>query len=478
MQLAHYLRLVGRWWWFLLLAAAIGGGTAYSISRIMTPIYRAEATLLVNQTQTPGVIAYNDVLTNERLTLTYRELITNRPVLDEVVDSLDLAMGPDDLGSLIDVAVVPNTQLLRLAVEHPDPEQARWLANATAQAFIASNAEDGLTRPGSVSIVEPAATPVSPVRPRTTLNTLIGAFAALLIAAAVAAVYEYLDDTVKTAEDVEAATGLPTLGGVARFPKGSGTPRGLVVGSAERSAAAEAYRVLRANLQFSTMDAKALVVTSASPREGKTTTVANLAVAMAQTGMRVIVVDSDLRRPTLHQIFGLTNGAGLTNALLSREPHLSQFLQPTWIDNLAVLTSGPIPPNPSELLSSRRMDGVIEALRNEADLVLFDSPPTLAVADAPVLAAKLDGAIIVVDTGSTRAQVLHRAADALARSKTRILGAVLNKLSSRGHDYYYAYNYYSSNGTNGHKRSRLPLGRRTRAPAPAQALSETTRVTR
>lgn len=470
MQLTRYLRLVGRWWWLLLLGALIGGGSAYGISQLITPVYRAEATLLVNQTQTPGIIAYNDILTSERLTKTYRELIIKRPVLTDVIENLDLDMSYDELASLTSVAVVPDTQLLRLSVEHVDPDQARLLANAVAQVFIEANERDGLTRPGTVSIVEPAATPGSPVRPRTTLNTLIGVLAGLFVAGIAVLIYEYLDDTVKTAEEVEAAAGLPTLGGVARFPTKATRGTGLVVASPHRMAAAEAYRVLRTNVRFSTVDepAQALLISSANPSEGKTTTVANLAVAIAQTGQRVIVVDSDLRRPALHRTFGLSNGAGLTSALLAGEPQVSRFLQPTQFENLSVLTSGPLPPNPSELLSSHRMDAVVDALRKEAEILLFDSPPTLAVADASILAGKVDGSILVVDAGHARAQALQRAAEALGRSKTRVLGAVLNKLTDRGQGYYYyAYYYYysgSTDGTNGHRRRRLPWGKKIRQP--------------
>lgn len=469
MELVRYLRLVSRWWWLLALGVLIGGGSAYGVSQVMTPMYRADVTLLVNQTQTPGTIAYNDVLTSERLTMTYRELITKRPVLEDVIDDLNLALTPDELGALIHVSVVANTQLVRLSVEHEEPQEASRFANATAEAFIVANERDGLTRSGSVSIVEPAATPSQPVWPRTMLNSVIGALAGLFIAALVVLAYEYFDDTVKTAEEVEAAAGLPTLGAVARFAKSAArSTNGVVVASPQRTAAAEAYRVLRTNLQFSTFDAKALLVSSANPGEGKTTTVANLAVAIAQTGMRVIAIDADLRRPALHRFFGVSNGAGLTNSLLSRDPHLHLFLQPTAHENLSVLTSGPLPPNPSELLSSRRMEGVVEALRKEADTLLFDSPPALAVADAASLAAKVDGSILVVDTGRTRAQALQRAAEALARSKTRVMGAVLNKLSRRGgHDYYaYSYSYYygsSENGSNGHRTRRLPWGKKQQA---------------
>lgn len=461
MQLARYLRL--RWWWLLLLGALIGGASGYGVSHAITPVYRTDATLLVNQTQTPGTIAYNDILTSERLTMTYRELISQWPVLEAVGRNPDIDMSAGELAGLIDVDVVEDTQLLRLSVEHTDPAMATLIANATAEAFIETNGDDGLTRPGTVSIVEPAVVPGGPVRPRTMVNTIIGSLAGLFIALAVAMAYEYLDDTLKTPEEIEAAAGIATLGGVSRFPHGSSPGGTLIVASPERSPAAEAYRALRTNLQFSKFDAQTLLVSSANQAEGKTTTVANLAAAMAQTGLKTIVVDSDLRRPALHRVFGVSNGAGLTNALLSDEPQIMPLLQQTGVENLHVLASGPQPPNPSELLSSRRMDRVVAALKKEAEIVLFDSPPTLAVADASVLAAKVDGTMLVVDSGRTRAESLRRATEAVSRSKSRVLGAVLNKLTKRDHGYYGYYDYYSSSSSESSNGKRwLPWTRKAR----------------
>lgn len=466
MELARFLWLVRRSWWLLILGALIGGASAYAVSQLITPIYRASTTLLINQTQTPGVIAYNDILTSERLTKTYRELITKRPVLADTIDDLGVALTANELASMISVDVVGETQLLRLSVEHPVPVRARLLANSVATTFITTNEQDQLTQTGTVSIVESAETPGSPVRPRTMLNTLMGAFVGLLLAGAAFLLYEHLDDTVKSSEDVEAATNLPTLGGVSRFPRVRTPADGLVVASAGRTAPAEAYRVLRTNLQFSTFDAQALLVSSAGPREGKTTTTANLAVAIAQTGQRVIVVDADLRRPALHKIFGLGNGAGLTSALLAQTPDPARFLQPTRYENLSLLASGPQPPNPSELLSSHRMEAVVAALRKEAEVLLFDSPPLLAIADASILAAKVDGTILVVDAGRTRAPALQRASEALERTKTRVLGVILNKLTASGHGYYGYNDYYSSSedATNGHRKWRIPFMRSPRTP--------------
>jgi len=453
MEILRYARFLRRWWWLLVAGLLLGGATSYVVSHLLTPIYRASATVLVNETQVPGTIAYNDILTSERLTGTYRELIKKRPVMETVIAELALPFGPEELAGMIDVEVVGNTQLLRVSAESSDPEQARLIADAAANAFIAENTENQISRPGSVSVVEVATTPGSPVRPSIPLNTILGALAGLILACGLAALLEYLDDTVKSPDEVEAATGLTTLGGVTRFHRPRSPEAGLVA-TRHHHPVAEAYRMLRTNVQFSTLEqpAQTLLVTSANPGEGKTTTVANLALVMAQTGKRVIAVDSDLRRPTLHRMFGVENETGLTTLLLSGQPELDGCLKPTAFDNLWVLPSGPQPPNPSELLGSRRLETVLQTLKQSADIIILDSPPALAVADASILAARVDGTLLVVDSGRTRAGSLQRAKEALGRAKTNLLGAVLNKLAQRGRDYYYYRSYYGD--AEGHKTRR------------------------
>jgi succinoglycan biosynthesis transport protein ExoP len=447
MELTRYIALLRRWWWLLLAGMVVGGITSYGISKTLTPIYRSTATLLVNQTQVPGTIAYNDILTSERLTRTYSELIDQRPVLQEVIDQLDLSLSRDQLSGMMDVGVVTDTQLLRLSVENADPALAADIANTAASVFIDQNTENRLSRPGDVSIVEAATVPSAPVKPNVMLNTVLAAVAGLLLAGGIAFLLEYVDDTVKSPEDLE-ANGLPSLGGVGRFHRPRNYDENLIAGSASRRHFSEAYRVLRTNVQFSTIDrpGQTLLVTSANPREGKSTTAANLALVMAQAGKKVVLVDSDLRRPSIHRFFGLANGQGLTNLLLAPQSGINGCAQRTRFENLAVVTSGPLPPNPSELLASRRLDSVLDTLRSQADIVIIDSPPTLAVADASILASKVDGTMLVVDSSKTRAQALRRTREALAKSKTHLLGAVLNKVKRRGGGGYYYYHYYSADG--------------------------------
>jgi protein-tyrosine kinase len=213
-----------------------------------------------------------------------------------------------------------------------------------------------------------------------------------------------------------------------------------------KSPAAEAYRSLRTSIQFAGLDHKcrSIVVTSSSPGEGKSTTVANFGVVMAQTGARICLVDSDLRRPTLHRIFGLSNSRGLTTALLEGAS-LKDIAQPTPVPNLFVVTSGPLPPNPAELVGSNRMRESLETGVADFDMVLLDSPPVVSVADAVVLASFCDGVVLVVQTGKVPHEVIRRAAGNIQAVKGRILGVVMNAVNLKRDGYYYDYyRYYHS----------------------------------
>ncbi len=270
-----------------------------------------------------------------------------------------------------------------------------------------------------------------------------------LLLAAVAFLIEYLDDTVKLPEDAARVTGLPALGSLVQFRAGD-KERRLIAATSPQSPFTESYRTLRTNIQFSSLDKPIdkLMLTSASPGEGKSTTAANLAVVIAQGGKRTILVDTDLRRPVLHQVFSLPNAVGVTNALLMPEgSDLSPFLQPTEVENLWLLSSGPQPPNPSELLGSHRMSEMIDELRRYADMLVFDSPPTLAVTDAAVLARQMDGVLLVVESASTREVAARRAAQGLLKVNANVLGVAVNRIPYRmaGSHYYY-YDYYENKG--------------------------------
>ena len=226
----------------------------------------------------------------------------------------------------------------------------------------------------------------------------------------------------------------------------SGPASGLIAHFDPKSAAAEAYRSLRTSIQFAGLDHKcrSIVVTSSSPGEGKSTTVANFGVVTAQTGARVCLVDSDLRRPTLHRIFGVANSRGLTSALLEGLP-FADVAQATAVPNLFVLSSGPLPPNPAELVGSNRMRESLEAAAGEFDTLVLDSPPVVSVSDAIALAAFADGVVLVVQSGKVPQEVVRRAMGQIEAVKGRILGVVMNSVNLKRDGYYYDYyRYYHS----------------------------------
>lgn len=290
-----------------------------------------------------------------------------------------------------------------------------------------------------LSIVEPAAPSSEPVRPRVLLNVLMVAILAGLATLGVAFLVELFDNSVRSRDDVEQLAGLPPVAAVGRIG-GVGLPSKLVAARATGSAAAEAYNMLRTNLEFAQVDRpiSTLLVTSPGQNEGKSTTAANLAIAIARTDRRVVLVDLDLRQPSLHQFFKVNNQRGVTTALLHPDQAVSEYLLPTGVENLSLIPSGPLPSNPAELLGSRRIAELIEELKGEADMVIFDSSPALAVADATLIAHRCDATLLVARAGATRVEALRRVRDQLAGAGVRLLGVVLNRVSGSaiGRRYY------------------------------------------
>ena len=301
----------------------------------------------------------------------------------------------------------------------------------------------------TIIVAESAATPTVPVRPRKLFNTGLAGMVGFLSAAAIALLAEYLDDSIKTPEHVRSVLGLPVLGVLSRLPTDS-LKGGPIALSDPRSPATEAYRALRTNIQFSALDKplRRILVASSGPGEGKSTVAANLGVVMAQAGLKVILLDGDLRRPTLHKVFNTTNPYGLTHLMLHPRDRLKDAMTPTSVPNLYLLATGPLPPNPAEMLASQKMTALLEEMTHYADVVIVDSPPISAVTDATVLSGKVDGVVLVVNPGSTRIPPALHAKEDLERAGATILGVAANRVTSgRSGTYYYINEqYYGEDG--------------------------------
>ncbi len=320
----------------------------------------------------------------------------------------------------------------------------------------------------SIVIVSRAQLPTDPIRPQILLNTLIVALIGGALALGTILLIDYLDDRIKSPQDLHTVVNTPILGTIARMQReqgrlmGSGKiarEEGLIAALQPRHPITEAYRSLRTNLQFSSVDDSlhSFLVTSATPGEGKTTTAANIAVVMAQSGRSVLLIDADIRKPQQHKIFNQAKMPGLTDALVAGDAPLDLFIRETTVPNLRLLTAGKDAPNPAELLGSQRMQHLVSQLQERADVLIFDAPPLLAVTDAQVLAKHSQGVLLVINTEKTPRAMVARAVESLDRANARLFGTVLNRLARSARSYYYyydAYSYYNDENDDQPKKSR------------------------
>lgn len=306
---------------------------------------------------------------------------------------------------------------------------------ATMLGFSSSNSSNLL------SIIQPAAAPDVPISPRPLLNTMLAAIVGLLVAAAIVLVADTMNDTVRDPDDIADAVDLPTLGTIVRDGFARSGSHGLTALTQPRSPTTEAYRSLRTNLEFASLEAplRTLLVTSSGPEDGKTDTAANLAIVFAQAGWRVLLIDADLRKPSVHTLFGVPNQRGLTTLLADDELRMDGLIRRTDQERLRILTSGPVPTNPAEIVGSPRMRAIVGAFAEHHDLVIVDSPPLQMVADPAILSSYLDATLLVVGLGRSRRGAVRRGVEALSRAHARVLGVVLNGLSERDYSDYQSY---------------------------------------
>jgi capsular exopolysaccharide synthesis family protein len=311
-----------------------------------------------------------------------------------------------------------------------------------------------------LTVVDPARPPLSASSPKVALNTVLGGLLGMLAAVGIAYTSRRLDDTIKTPDDIETLTGLPLLGTIVRMPgdKSRALQYRLATILYPRSPAAEGFRHVRTNVEFASGETplRSLLIASAVPGEGKTITASNLAVAFAQAGRTVCLVDADLRRPAVHSAFGLPNEHGLSSLLRGEEYTYHSVTHETEVPRLRVLTTGPLPPNPAELLASTRMRAIVAGLLEQVDLVVIDSPPLQAVTDAAILSSMVDGTVLVTAAGRTRRGSLLRGQDALQRVGAKVLGAMLNGVSE-GQDSGSSFAYFGYYGVAGPASAELDI---------------------
>lgn len=469
MGLLECAQAVRRRWWLLAAAIIAALAAAGAINVTTTPQYMTSVTFFVT-TPTRGVgDAYQGDLFSQQRVKSYADLLTGDRLARDVADDPRVDLTSAAVQSRLNAQPVPDTVLLEATVMDRYPARSQRIAETVADRFVElvetlETAPESRTPAVRVEVVAGPLLNPEPVSPRPVRNFILGGLLGLLAGAAVAVLREALDTTLKTPEALRDRLDTPVLSVVPFDRSAKNQP---LLAADAHSPRGEAIRRLRTNLQFVDVDqpVKVVMVTSALAGEGKTSTAVNLAISFAQAGSHVMLIEADLRRPRAAGYLGLEGAVGLSN-VLAGQVELDDVLQVWGDDRLKVLPSGVIPPNPSELVGSRRMAQLLEQQREKFDIIIVDTPPLVPVTDAALVAGQADGALLVVRSGKTPLARVRTAVEALRTVNARIIGSVLN-LQPRQED---SSSYYYDYAASGSQRAGEPKSRtmpRSRQEEPA-----------
>ncbi|WP_108718053.1 polysaccharide biosynthesis tyrosine autokinase [Miniimonas sp. S16] len=439
MTMTGALETLRKRWWVVLTAVVVVAGGFIAASLNAVPMYQTSASLFFSATASSSGTDLNQGANyTQSQMLSFAELATMPIVLDDVVDDLDLDMSVKALARTITASTAKDSVILSITAVSSDPQQAADVANAVAQrltevvATLSPESEAGQPRI-TATVVADAVPPLAQFAPNTRRNAITGAAIGAIVGVLAALLWAALDTRVRRETEADAASGSTVVGRIRLSRKGP-----VILDTETTGALAEDVRRLRTNLHFLAVKGEALriLVTSAVAGEGKSTVAVNLAVALAGAGDRVLLIDGDLRKPTVAKYLGLEGGAGLTELLIG-EVELEEVIQPVY-EGLDVIASGSQPPNPSDLVSRHTLAELVDALEEQYDVILLDSPPVLPVADAVTMSRVSQGALIVVDTTRTSRTQLRHAAEGLRTGGASVMGVVLNKVRT-GHASSYGY---------------------------------------
>jgi capsular exopolysaccharide synthesis family protein len=472
LTLQDFIKLLRSRWVTICITTLIAVLGAVAVTLLTTPLYQTSTRLFVSTASGASAteLYQGNRLSQERV-ISYTELLMGATLAQRTIDKLGLDMSPAGLQEHIKASAKPDTVLIDLEVRDESPVRARDIANALSDEFVVmvrelETPEDGARPDARVVVEQRASIPSDPVIPRTTLNLLAGLALGVASGVGLAVLRDRLDNTVKDREALEEITGTGLVGSIPLDKERRNAPA--ISFDKDNSAIAEAFRKLRTNLQFLAVDnpPRVIVVTSSMPSEGKTTTAINIALALAEAEHNVVLVDGDMRRPVLDKHLDLVGSVGFSTVLSGRAS-LTDVLQKTRFSRLTVLTSGAVPPNPSELLGSLAAQKVIGEMRANFDYVIVDSSPLLAVTDAAILSANSDGALMMARFGQTKREQLAHAVGNLEDVGASLLGVVFTMTPTRGSaSYSYNYSYYGNDGARQSSRRESPAKTAALDPAP------------
>ncbi|WP_018296613.1 polysaccharide biosynthesis tyrosine autokinase [Corynebacterium lubricantis] len=443
MELRDYAVILRKNWVLVLISSILGLALGAGITFLMTPKYEAHTQIFVSTRAGDG--STGDLAQgadySRQVVNSYVTVLTTSVVLIPVIEKLQLDTTSEELAKDVKVSSPADSTLIDIRVQDPSAEQSAVIAFEIGERFkevvrteLAPETRDG-TSPVTLTSTQRALVPEDPISPVPVLNLLLGLLAGFVVGYTIAVIRKAMDNRVHSVKEIEEITNIPVIGGI--YKDQSIEEDALVVSTNPQSSSSESYRTLRTNLQFLNVDSEnsVFVVSSANAGEGKSTTSLNLALTLAQSGAKVVVVEGDLRRPVFAEYLGIEGGAGLTDVLIDRAD-LVDVLQ-RWGDNeFYVLPAGRRPPNPSELLGSEKMEEVTKALAGTFDYVIIDAPPMLAVADAAVISKEAAGMLLVVRIDKTTKQELDDVLQGLETTGNKVLGVIANMLPAKGTDWY------------------------------------------
>jgi capsular exopolysaccharide synthesis family protein len=403
---------------------------------------------------------------SELRTLNQKKKAEINKVINSLENEYEVALAREkslknSLAQLKEEAQNLNEKAIEYGVLKRQAESARQMYDLLIKRFKETSMSEEI-KTGNIRIMDQAEVPKNPVKPNAKRNMLLSLVLGLMLGVGGTFFLEYLDNTVKSPEDVKNYLAVPYLAPVPVISDDTGVPE-LVSHTYPKSTASEAFRGLRTNILFSSADhpPQVILTTSPGPGDGKTLTSINLAITMAQFGSKVLLMDGDLRRPRIHKVFGLSRENGVSNVLAGSVDQNAAVIQATDIPNLSVITSGPVPPNPSELLGSKRMTRFLDMLRERYDRVIIDCTPVTAVTDASVLASFVDGVVLILRANESTKDLAKSALEGLQRVKAKVLGVVLNAVDlQKESSYYYHYYYYYYGEDGGKKKRRSKRGKK------------------
>lgn len=442
MDMREQILVLRRNWMLIVSFALVGLIAAAVVSVAMPKAYTASSSLFVStqNVDTSAELQQGSAFALARVQ-SYVNLVSKPQVLDPVIEELELNTSSAELAKKVKASTSRNTVIIEIKAVDSDPQRAADIANGVVSSLILAVADverptNGTPSPVRLTSVDTAQAPSAPSSPKTSLNLALGLLYGMAAGLVVAVLRNVLDRHVRTEADLRRSTSLALLGGITESaaPKASSAP--FVLGGS----GTDAFRQLRTNLEFAAVghEMKSLLVTSAQAGEGKSTVSLNLALSMAQSGRRVLLVDADLRLPSVADATGLERSVGLTTVLVGRT-NLSDAIQHWGKAGLSVLTSGPLPPNPTELLASSTMQKLIGEMEAAYDVVIFDAPPVLPVADATILTRHTDSLLLVVGAKKVSQHNLSKAVEQLNLVKANVTGVVLNGIPRSGPDANSAY---------------------------------------